>query len=402
MRIKKYTAENMTEVITQIKNDFGQEAIILQSKNIMKGGFLGFFSKQLVEITAGIDIDIPENSLEKLETLKVEPILKKVNQKFPVTKKLNSIIEKNQIEITKTNIEKQLKELNQKMIHLESAINNFKIKETSGNFEYTNTSSVINQYLQVLMTAGFSQSTANYLLDQLIWEFSGKELRNEVKIKEFLERFISERIRVNGILNSSQQPQIIFLMGPTGVGKTTTIAKLAAQQKIFEKKRVGLVTIDTYRIAAIEQLKTYADILKIDLEVIYSLSEFKEVCKYFNNYDVVLIDTAGCSPFQDSYINELQTFYHSAKDILNPYLVLSLSSKWEDILKTISAFDVIPFKNIILTKIDETISSTMVLDLMLNTDKNLSYLSNGQDVPDDLELINPTKLTKTILSNLKI
>lgn len=400
MRIKKYQANTIEEAVTQVKHDFGQEAVILKSQNFKRGGIFGFGAKNYVELTAGIDINVLDTPvLSFVENSLIEKPIPKES-----CKSLNSIIKETtpSYEIQINHLEQKLTDMESYLVSMRDLLNQLVVNSRNNNNYVFKSSLNLNQMYRSLLNSGFSNYATENLLNCLINEFRGKDLKDTQALANFLEGFIASNLRVKGVIDeTSTEPQVIFMMGPTGVGKTTTIAKLASYYKLFANKKVGLITIDTYRIAAIEQLKTYANIIKADLEVVYSVNEFQEVLNYKNNYDLIFIDTPGCSPNQISHLKELKSFYQMSKVKITPYLVLSLTSKWEDLLKTMQSFESIPYEHLILTKFDETYSYGSILDIMLLTAKNISYLTNGQDVPDDFEIVNSQKLAKKILENVK-
>ena len=188
----------------------------------------------------------------------------------------------------------------------------------------------------------------------------------------------------------SSQPKIIFFIGPTGVGKTTTIAKITAHFCLTERKKVGLVTADTYRIAAVEQLKTYAEILNIPVEVIYNSDELPETLNKMKDYDLILIDTAGRSHKNIEQFKELD-YLLSTVDEKQIFLVLSATTKHKDMMSILNQYSSISDYNIIFTKVDETISLGTILNVKYLTENPYLYISFGQNVPDDIELISPKK-----------
>lgn len=191
------------------------------------------------------------------------------------------------------------------------------------------------------------------------------------------------------------RPTVVALVGPTGVGKTTTIAKLAANFSLFEGKSVGLVTIDTYRIAAVEQLKTYAEILNLPVYVVYTVSEFKKALLKLEKMDLVLIDTAGRSQKNKQQIRELNQFF-SGRRLHEIHLVLSINTKLEDMLEAAESFKELSFNRVIFTKLDETNNPQNMLDFLEKVQVPLSYLTTGQNVPEDIEVASPEVINKYI------
>jgi flagellar biosynthesis protein FlhF len=197
------------------------------------------------------------------------------------------------------------------------------------------------------------------------------------------------------------EPQIVFFVGPTGVGKTTTIAKVASDFKLEKKKKIAMITSDTYRIAAVEQLRTYASILDIPLQVVYTIEELNNAIQLFKDYDLILVDSAGRSHKNKEQCREMM---HMLNDCTLPdnmekniYLVLSAATKYIDMQNIVDVYSDLGDYNLLFTKIDETTALGNILNLRLKTSANLSYVTSGQTVPDDISLIDPQKMAKHIL-----
>ncbi|NLZ44258.1 MAG: flagellar biosynthesis protein FlhF [Clostridia bacterium] len=189
------------------------------------------------------------------------------------------------------------------------------------------------------------------------------------------------------------RPTVVVLVGPTGVGKTTTIAKLAANFALFEGKSVGLVTIDTYRIAAVEQLKTYAEILNLPLRVVFTPGEFKRALLELSDKDLILVDTAGRSQRNRKQIRELNQFF-TGRRLHETHLVLSTNTKFEDMLEAAEAFREVSFNRLIFSKLDETSNLDNMLAFLERVQVPLSYLTTGQNVPEDIEVASPDVIKK--------
>jgi len=216
------------------------------------------------------------------------------------------------------------------------------------------------------------------------------------KIAEQLEKQLPtagpiQRIKATG-------PHVVALIGPTGVGKTTTIAKLAAKLKLDEKRKVGLITIDTYRIAAIDQLKKYADIIKTPLKVVGSPEDLRDAVASMADCDFVLIDTAGRSPKDTLKLNELKTFLDAARPE-EVHLVLSSTASREAVELAIERFGDVRIDKLIFTKLDEARSIGTVIGVVRTVKKPLSYITTGQDVPADIEVARGKRVAQLILGS---
>ena len=188
----------------------------------------------------------------------------------------------------------------------------------------------------------------------------------------------------------------VVLIGPTGVGKTTTIAKLAGRLALVEKKKVGLITIDTYRIGAIEQLKTYAEIMNIPFKVVITIKEMEDAIESMSDCDVVLIDTTGRSSKNTMQISELRAFVQKAEpDYVN--MVISATTKNKDIKSILKGYSELEYGSVIITKLDETTVYGSIYNISRNANKPVSFITIGQNVPDDIKVSTKEELTRFIL-----
>ena len=195
-------------------------------------------------------------------------------------------------------------------------------------------------------------------------------------------------------------PKTIVLIGPTGVGKTTTLAKIAAQYSMFQKKKVGLLTIDTFRIGAVEQLRTYANILELPLKVANTPEQMRKFVSDYKDMDLVLIDTGGRSQKDKEKMAELLNFVSGRDDMYyQVHLLLSGATKNRDLVEITREFGKVPTDYVIFTKLDECNSFGGILNEILWTQKPVSYLTTGQSVPDDIEVAEPGRIVEFILTN---
>ncbi len=200
------------------------------------------------------------------------------------------------------------------------------------------------------------------------------------------------------IIPTPGQRRVVALVGPTGVGKTTTIAKLAANFRLRDGVRMGLVTVDTYRIAAVEQLRTYAEIIDLPMRVVTTPMEMKRALDELSDMDLVLIDTAGRSPRDELQIGELKSLLADAQ-VDEVHLVLSLTASLDFLVSTVDHFASVGTSSVILTKLDETHELGVMLNLARRIGLPVSYLTTGQDVPDDIEPAEPQRLARLVLGH---
>ncbi|RKY89483.1 flagellar biosynthesis protein FlhF [candidate division KSB1 bacterium] len=378
MRIKKFTAPTMKEAIAQMKKELGDDAVVLKSEKINKGGIFDFFGKELIEITAAKD----------------EP---KAKSPYPSRNLYSSRINFN------TNTEGIKKELNDLSISmLKEEIKEIKneMSRMSDLLKYRDMPNLPENLILVLkqlLENEVEERIAKKLIEGIHYQLKGDDYNNLKLILDLLLKKISSLIKVvpeNNLPRS--EPKTIALIGPTGVGKTTTIAKLATKNKLINRKKVGLISIDTFRIAAVEQLKTFANIAEIPLKVVYTPDEMINAVSEMKDMELIYIDTTGRSQKDTPRLKEIKKFL----EMIHPdevHLVISMTSKLKDIMDVVEKFGIITYNRLLFTKLDETTNLGAALSVITRIKKPLSYLSTGQNVPDDIEKVNPDKLARMMV-----
>ena len=251
---------------------------------------------------------------------------------------------------------------------------------------------------QHLVENEVAEQIAQELVERIRRELPPEQLGDPQAVRASLAGLLEAMLPTAGpiCLTPRSGPYIVALIGPTGVGKTTTIAKLAANFCLREHRRVGLITIDTYRIAAVEQLKTYAQIIDVPLEVAVEPDQLKEAAMRMADRDIILIDTAGRSQRDVIKINELRRFFEAVKPD-EVHLVLSSTSGEAVLVDTLERFGEFCVDRVIFTKLDEAIGFGVILNCLRKADTRLSYITAGQDVPDDIEVGRSRALAELIL-----
>ena len=365
MIIKKYIVKNMNEALTRMRYELGNEAIIISQRKIRDSGVKGYFKPKLIEVTAAL-----ENSKKE----KQKNIINKNNDVDSFKTSLNSIrdiIEKenNKSKEPEENLKEEVREIKDLL--------NKVIKNTNKEVR----DNIVESYLDEI-------DVDKTLVD-------GLDLNSYDKIEDFKEDF--KKLLLNEI-NIIEKDLVgrIALIGPTGVGKTTTIAKLAGRLSLIEKKKVGLITIDTYRIGAVEQLKTYAEIMNIPFKVVITLKEMEESIKELEDCDVILIDTTGRSSKNTMQISELRAFVQKV-NADNIALVISGTTKNKDIDTILKGYSEINYENVIITKLDETNSYGCIYNIIKKSKKEIAFIATGQNVPDDIKTPSKEEICKLIL-----
>jgi flagellar biosynthesis protein FlhF len=248
-----------------------------------------------------------------------------------------------------------------------------------------------------LIEAEVDEMIARSWLESIRAEGDPRRLSDAFLVKARVAELLEDEIRVSGpIAIDANRCRIVALVGPTGVGKTTTIAKLAANYRLREKRRVGLITVDTYRVAAVEQLRTYADIIDLPMEVVATPREMREAVARMSHLDLVLMDTAGRSPRDEVRIQELKSMLAEAEPD-DVHLVLSSTAGAKSLIATAERFAGVGTTALLLTTLDEASSLGHVVSLVRANRLPISYLTDGQNVPDDIQVAERGRLARLLL-----
>ena len=367
--------------MTQVKNSLGRDAIILHTRRLKKGGIAGFFGHESVEVMAAVDqISMPPKGIKRAEAPAATPkMLEAAASAVVATTPEPAAVKMLEPE---EGLHAQMNGMRQM---LEQLLARQKMIPASPWYDF-----LVRNEVQPAIAEQLIQG-----LPQMRSQLSNQQ--PELVKKVLLER-VSEYFRlVNGIELTQGSTKKVALVGPTGVGKTTTLAKLAARFVLDGGCSVALITADTYRIAAVEQLKTYADILNVPLEVVYTPEDLQRALAKHADKSLVLIDTAGRSPKNVEQIQELQELL-AVDAAIESYLVLSCTTKYCDAVDIVERFSQCAQEKVIFTKLDESTNLGTAFNLLYQFPRlSLSYITTGQNVPDDIELVNPQKLASMLL-----
>ncbi|MDI3521891.1 MAG: flagellar biosynthesis protein FlhF [Bacillota bacterium] len=360
MRIRRYVATSLPEAVAQVRKDLGPEAMILEVRRVRAPGLRGWFGRRRVEVTA-VAAERPSpapvagGSLSAAAPPAVAPAHPPAQRAAPVTA---------------APPEELLPE------------------------RWRRASSLAREQVERLVEQGVRLALARTLVERALAELPEGELGDGQALSAGVRR---EILRLFPARPADPLAGRIFaFVGPTGVGKTTTIAKLAAVYSLQKAKRVALVTADTYRIAAVEQLKRYAEILRLPLEVVFTPEDLPAALARQKEADLILVDTAGRSPAQGMHLAELRSFLARCPEV-QTVLVLSATTKSADLDQVFERFSALAPDQLVFTKLDETTSAGSLLNLIERARMPVGYVTNGQNVPDDLELARPERLAELIL-----
>ncbi|WP_336076869.1 flagellar biosynthesis protein FlhF [Paenibacillus sp. 203] len=454
MRVKRYVVDTMPEAMLQIRGDLGTDAVILSTKEMKVGGFMGMFSKKKIEVVAAVEEKQPQkprrfgpssqeptqaasssmNAPEQPEKSFMPVVPRQAApEAYRRVTQMTGGSKEEQAELTSdaeqaasgtehllsrpaNNLETMSQVLDHEALlsNMKSSSELFKqpievsVPEKSG---AEGNQALLNELreMKAMMTRFSRNSSLESTWPEPLQEICEHVLEQEVE-RDLLEYWLEQvyvrrsehpfapetfdweqafREEVASFIQTrldkgiSKDTKIVYVAGPTGVGKTTTIAKLAAEQLFKHHRKVGFITSDTYRISAVEQLRTYATILNVPLEVVQSPGDVHRAIQRLEHCDLILMDTAGRNYRNELLVSELQSLLSPINES-ETYLVLSLTSKSKDMLNITGHFSKFGLGKVVFTKMDETGSCGGMFNLLHQFPMQLAYITNGQNVPDDL------------------
>lgn len=450
MKIKEFEALTLRDCLRQVRQTLGPEAVILETRKLRKGGFLGWGARDAVRIVAGTGITVndderrgaagrpmaatksrpdhaPDDSASDHETsqrlgrlVQARQSVDTINPDAPAPARRDSpdiatfLARHAAASAAESRSESAASEpeTREKLTRLESEVREMRAALTTLGEAHA----VVNPVHTTFAADASSASAARFpdlyqrLLDADVREDLAVELVARLPdlgrwtpdvraamAEQCLRDLMSARIRATGPLNlDGETPRVIALVGPTGVGKTTTIAKLSAQCALVQKKRVGLITMDTYRIAAVEQLKSYGQIIGIPVEVVHNQADIGAALEKLSGCDLILIDTAGRSQKNVMQVGELKSLVEAAQ--CEVHLVLAASTRERDLLDQVTRFSGARVDSLLFTKLDETLTCGTLFNVAAQTGIAVSYLATGQKVPEDIEAASADGIAERVLN----
>ena len=371
--------------MNKVKLELGREAVILHTRRFKTGGMLGLFGNERVEVMAAVDDALLETPAVKTV---VAPVMPTVAAVMPPQQTHETVAP---VSVPLTPAKTAEPEWKQELAEMRSLLERALHESKQG------ADAVASAAVEKLLQADVLQPVAESLVRQDPVLYQWKGTLTEPAFTERLERLVEQGLgKVSGVALNGSAPHVVALLGPTGVGKTTTIAKLAAYFSLQKGMRVSLITADTYRISAVEQLKTYAEIMGLQLEIVYAPQELAKALAKCKGSQLVLLDTAGRSPKNQEQLEELQLLLSQVPQA-EKHLVLSLTTCNRDALEIAKRFSVCSPDKVLFTKLDEASRCGVILNVLQQFPMKLSYVTNGQNVPDDLQIVSPAWLAKELL-----
>ena len=449
MNIRTYTAPKMPLALAQVKRELGPHAVILHTRTVKRGGVLGLGGRTVVEVTATNSPSVraarpaparrpatapgaggsspsglagpliqqtyaaaraeferhasPRDHRRPEKDGTVTQVAEPPRREWVCVPGERSVdAESDQGEprpsVERDQLAEEMSEVKQMVARMMQDQRRGRISDSDPEMPQQ----LFDQYLRLL-----EQEVSEELADQII-----RDVNEQLDASQSLdEKVVRQAVQahVAGLIETDHdqetlmamedgRPKTIALIGPTGVGKTTTVAKLAANFKLRQKKTVGLITIDTYRIAAVDQLRTYANIIGVPLQVVLSQQDLTSAIRKYAGCDVVLIDTAGRSQHDDPKLEGLSQFIASA-DPHEVHLVLSSTCAQTVLLDTVERFSKIRTDRIIFTKLDEAVKFGVLLNVSRKVNKRLSFVTTGQDVPHHIEPSRSQRIAALVLGD---
>lgn len=438
MTINKFQGKTEEEALEKAKSEMGPGLVIMNVKVVKPKGFFGLFKSAYYEVTAAMeDKEQPESvpvasgsrrsidlaadeqiSLPKPEAARPAAVRKVVPPAEPISEAARAVEqilnthaaqqESSKIEPVQQasargtdTIEERLENLQH---FLEKKLTDDTVKDAGKALEIVSNEDagesvrIFRMLYQTLLDNEVDEVYVNQLLDDVM-KVTRKGSSMDFVLSTVYQKMILKFGNPNVIKANAKKPQVVFFIGPTGVGKTTTIAKIASKFKVEQNKKVAFLTADTYRISATEQLRTYANILDAPLTVIYAPEELSKAAGKLSDYDIIFVDTAGFSHKNveqredtQKLLQALDTQYETTV-----YLVLSATTKYRDLKEICDIYRSIADYSLIFTKLDETSAYGNLLNIKLYADAEISYMTNGQNVPDDMAVFQSQEIVKKLL-----
>jgi len=414
MTIKKFFGHTLKDATEQMKQDLGPDAIILNSRKVARGGAFNFLGKEVFEVTAAID-ELPATQLNSYSRRRMEdsfdrriqesggaagadnPIesLKRVAERF----ERRSPSERDGFTGGKRLMETaDLHELKNEMLDMKGTL-----KDIVDQLKYSRMPSLpdhLRKAFATLVEHDVDERLAADLVQAVYAKLNPEQLNNKQLTEASLLSAMASLLKgTEEGKTRRKKARVVALVGPTGVGKTTTIAKLAAINKLMNRLDVGLISADTYRIGAIEQLRTFAAIADIPMEVVYKPAEMSAALKKFRDKDLVFIDTVGRSQRSKKELQDLARFV-SAAEPDEIHLVLSASSSVKTSLDIINQFKVVKPNRLLFSKLDEAVTLGSLLSVAQEHRLPMSYVTTGQTVPDDILAVEPSQVASMVYTGV--
>lgn len=379
------------EAIMKAKEELGKDAVIMNVKTVKHKGLRKLFKKSYVEVTAAVDdpSDTQKDHGNGTGQALIKETIPMNDAKMAASVQETAVAQDTEVPRTSA-IEERLDNLAQL---LERQIQDTKEEEKE---VLNQNSKMVKLVYEQLLNNEVTEENAREIMSEI--DNNEKKLQLDDLLASVYQKIVLKLGQMKTIELGETKPKVVFFIGPTGVGKTTTIAKLASKYKLEKKCKLAIITADTYRIAAVEQIRTYANILSVPIEVVYNTGEMQQVIDKFKEYDLIFVDTAGRSHKNEEQREDVKGLLEAVRDYQQEiYLVVSATTKYRDLVKITQTYSDISNYRLLFTKIDETGALGNILNIRMLTKEPLSYTTFGQNVPDDISVTDAQYIAKQLL-----
>ena len=427
MNLKRYRVKNIKEALAFIKRDLGPDALIVSTRQVKEGkGAFGMFGKTMLEVTAAAsEAKKPSARAKAVDTKAVEtyrhdseiseasmantfltPKNKSALSISDETRKMMLPIQKELqgIRLTLGDLSNQSDGLNNHMMgQLKNELGEMRhmlhiLASRSNSLSEPDLPENLLLLYQQMKFSGLEEKFARRIVLEAQRNMTEDDAENYSYVKIFIARMLMKIIKITkGLEGLKPQQKIVALLGPTGVGKTTTVAKIASEQMTKYKRKVALISVDTIHSSAVRQIRSFAKMIKAPISVVNDKSEMNKAISSYEDYESIIIDTDGCSQRNEKQLLEMREFFDERGRIHN-YLVLSATSKDSDMNEVTRKFGSMPIDSIIFTKLDESAAYGSLFNHAIRFKKPLSYLSVGQKIPEDIEVASKERLVDLLLN----
>ncbi|MDD5065779.1 MAG: flagellar biosynthesis protein FlhF [bacterium] len=381
LKYDTFIGKDMQEAMTKMRMALGPDAMILKHRVVNAKAFWGLVKRPMVEV-----IGFKSDKINLLKPDDLDSYKPRVEEQ-----------EKAQSPVPETlSLQKELEEIKKILTGLTRKDNPSLSQEE---VILSDEDKIWNKFSKMMKETGLSDEFTDKILEVVKKEVDIKSIEDENAVMDKIKAKLRETIEISDpVKGKNKFPRIFMFVGPTGVGKTTSLVKLAANLKLKEDREIEIYSLDNYRIAATEQLKTYCDIMQIPFRKFDNKADFKNTIKK-SKADIILLDTAGRSPKDEISISALKDYmkqiniYH-----IDIFLVISASTKKEDILDISDKYSRLGYQYLLLTKLDETVTLGTIVDSLFYLKKPLTYVTFGQDVPKHISLANAELMIDTIFN----
>jgi len=426
MHVKRFEAADMPEALRMVKQALGPNAIILSTRQIKKGGgAFGIFGRSFVELTAAVDRESVEEPLSLPASPPRSPAVAPMRAHPPEVPDVARGFGPDMTRTSVSDMARVLNPLQRDVEQMKDLMQQLAVKERLAppvnlhglEREFTAVRRMVELLVrqqqdstmplfantlmpcyQRLLASGMDETLARHLIEKAQNSLDADKLSRGSYVQEHIASLVMKTTPTSGPLQAPDgEPIVAAFVGPTGVGKTTTIAKLAAHYALGEKRQVALVTLDTYRIAAVEQLRMFAKIIGLSVDIVLTADELEHAVIRHRHKDVVLIDTAGRSQRDTLQMAELTSFFANNQRAA-VHLVLSATASPANLSDTVERFKPLGLTSLVFTKLDESTMFGPLLSTALHTQVPMSYFTTGQRVPEDIEVATPERIVDLILN----